>query len=57
MTTKKRGRPEKVTSERRENVLRIRLTETERAILERAVKDKGLDTSTWARMILLESAR
>lgn len=51
------GRPKKDTGERRENVLRIRLTESERRVLDKASKGKGLDVSAWARMVLLESAR
>lgn len=51
------GRPKKPEGEVRENVLRIRLTDEERAILDQAAKSKGLESSTWARMELLALAR
>ena len=47
------GRPKKADSDRRENILRIRLTESERAHLDETARIKSLDTSTWARMQLL----
>ena len=53
----KRGRPKKVKSERRANVLRIRLTQPERDVLDSAAAEKSLDVSAWARMVLLETAR
>lgn len=52
-----RGRPKKADEERRDNVLRIRLTDEERALLDEAAGAKTLDTSTWARSVLLELAR
>lgn len=52
-----RGRPKKAEGESRENVLRIRLTEAERALLDQAAGGKTLDTSTWARSELLALAR
>jgi hypothetical protein len=55
--SKPQGRPRKGKDERRENVLRIRLTEHERKELDGAADAKSIDTSTWARMTLLESAR
>ena len=48
-------RPEKEPEQRRENVLRIRLTEDERAILD-AASETG-KTSTWARITLLRVAQ
>lgn len=51
------GRPKKTETNRRENVLRIRLTESERKIIDKAAKAKSLDASAWTRMILLEAAR
>jgi hypothetical protein len=39
------------------NVLRIRLTEEERAVIDAVAKEKGLDTSTYARMELLALAK
>ncbi len=52
-----RGRPKKPKDAQRADVLRIRLTDPERAELDLAAKARGLETSTWARMILLETAR
>jgi uncharacterized protein (DUF1778 family) len=37
--------------------LRIRLTDRERAILDRAAKRAGLPTSAWAREILIATAK
>jgi hypothetical protein len=51
------GRPKKPTTEVRENVLRIRLTDEERAALDEASKTRALDTSSWARAELLTLAR
>lgn len=48
------GRPPKPPDERRANVLRILLTDAERDALNKLATSKGLDTSTWARTILLE---
>lgn len=41
----------------RENILRIRLTEAERQELDDAAKARALDTSSWARSLLLQEAR
>jgi uncharacterized protein (DUF1778 family) len=51
------GRPKKAVGAGRENVLRIRLTEAERRILDEAARAKGLETSTWARSELIALAR
>jgi hypothetical protein len=51
------ARPKKPARERRKNVLRILLTEDERAELDHAAKAKILETSTWARAELLARAR
>jgi len=51
------GRPKKKASERREDTLRIRLTAEEREKLDKASALKALDTSTWARMVLVERAK
>jgi len=45
----RRGRPN--------HVLRIRLTEEERRVLDEAAQARTLDTSTWARAELLALAR
>jgi len=51
------GRKPKPKSEAMSYMLRIRMTETERAILEEAAKSKSLETSTWARSELVTLAR
>ena len=51
------GRPRKPENDKRENFLRIRLTDAERARPYEAAKAKELDTSTWARSELLQLAR
>jgi hypothetical protein len=38
-------------------MLRVRMTESERALLEAAAKARSLETSTWARSELVELAR
>jgi uncharacterized protein (DUF1778 family) len=38
-------------------MLRIRMTEDERKLLEEAAKSKSLETSTWARSELVSLAR
>jgi len=52
-----KGRPKKPASDARGNVLRIRLTEEERKILDAVAGEKTLDTSTWARSELLALAK
>jgi hypothetical protein len=52
-----RGRHKKKQTDRRENVLRIRLTEAEREILDDMAQELGLDTSSWARSELLQIAK
>jgi uncharacterized protein (DUF1778 family) len=49
------ARPKK--AERKENVLRIRLTDDERSMLDEAAAERSLDTSTWARSELLTLAK
>ena len=49
-----RGRPEKLPEERRENILKVCLTEEERAALDAAADGK---TSVWARELLLRAAK
>jgi hypothetical protein len=46
-------KPEQVKS----YMLRVRMTEAERALLEEAAKSKSLETSTWARSELVALAR
>ncbi len=50
-------RKNKPEGEVRENVLRIRLTEEERALLDQAAEAKTLETSTWARSELIALAK
>ena len=49
--------PKKPIAENRTNVLRIRLTAAERKAIDQAAQDKTLETSTWARMMLLQLAK
>lgn len=51
------GRKKKPDAEVRENVLRVRLTEEERALLDAAAQEKGLETSTWVRVEMLALAK
>ncbi len=51
------ARPSKPEGEARAKVLRIRLTEAERCLLDKAAQSKVLDTSTWARSELLTLAK
>jgi hypothetical protein len=51
------GRPKKAKSDRRENTLRIRLTDGERKTIDAAAESKALDSSTWARMVILDVAK
>jgi uncharacterized protein (DUF1778 family) len=52
------GSPKKkLESQARENVLRIRLTEEERVLLDQVAETRTLDTSTWARSELIALAK
>lgn len=51
------GKKKPADGDNRENVLRIRLTDSERAELDQAADGRSLDTSTWARSELLMLAR
>lgn len=53
----KRGRPKKAKAERRSKPLRILLNDAERDALDEYAKAKGMETSTWARAVLLDAAR
>jgi uncharacterized protein (DUF1778 family) len=50
------GRPPKPKGEVKSAFLRIRMTKTERALLDRAAKSQGEETSTWARAALVALA-
>ena len=54
MDKSERGRPPKADDERKDAELRIRMTQDERELLDRAAGDK---TSTWAREVLLRAAK
>lgn len=47
----------KLEGQARGNVLRIRLTDEERALLDQAAEAKTLETSTWARSELIALAK
>ena len=51
------GQPKKPTSDARQDVLRIRLSNAERKALDAAAQAQTLDTSTWARKELLQLAK
>jgi hypothetical protein len=51
------GRHKKPEGEAKSYMLRIRMTEEDRALLEAAAKLKSLETSTWARSELVGLAR
>jgi uncharacterized protein (DUF1778 family) len=51
------GRQKKPAAEAKTYMLRIRMTENERRLLEEAAKTKTLETSTWARSELVILAR
>jgi hypothetical protein len=51
------GRHKKPESEAKSYMLRIRMTEAERKLLEAAAKSRSLETSTWARSELVALAR
>lgn len=51
------GRQKKPEAEAKTYMLRIRMTEADRALLEAAAKVKSLETSSWARSELVALAR
>jgi hypothetical protein len=51
------GRHKKPKSDAKSYMLRIRMTEAERLLLEDAAKAKSLETSTWARSELVQLAK
>jgi hypothetical protein len=51
------GRKKKREGESKSYMLRIRMTEEERKLLEKAAKSKSLETSTWARSELVTLAK
>jgi hypothetical protein len=51
------GRPKKATPESKTYMLRIRMTENDRELIDAAAKSKSLETSTWARSELVVLAK
>jgi uncharacterized protein (DUF1778 family) len=51
------GRRKKSVGETKTYMLRIRMTEAERSLLEEAARAKSLETSTWARSELMALAK
>jgi uncharacterized protein (DUF1778 family) len=51
------ARPKKKPSDAKSYMLRIRMTQDDRQLLDDAAKSKSLDTSTWARSELVGLAR
>ncbi len=51
------GRHKKLEAEAKTYMLRIRMTEQDRALLDAAAKSKSLETSTWARSELVALAK
>ncbi len=51
------GRPSKPAGQVRGNALRIRLTDMERQEIDLAAGNETLETSSWARAVLLREAR
>jgi uncharacterized protein (DUF1778 family) len=51
------ARPKKPEGESKVYMLRIRMTEEERKLMEEAAKSKSLETSTWARSELVALAK
>jgi hypothetical protein len=54
---KRRGRPKKPKRERRSKPLRILMNDDERKAVDAVAAGQGMETSTWARMILLGVAK
>lgn len=51
------SRPMKADEDRKANILRIRLRESDRGVIEAAAKAEGEDCSSWARTVLLRAAK
>lgn len=54
---RKRGRPKKPKSERRDRQLHILLTTAEQKVVEDAAKAESMGVSTWARSVILNAAK
>ena len=53
----KRGRPALPDDERKGYMFRLRMTQEERALLDKAARQDGKDTSAWARATLVAKAK
>jgi uncharacterized protein (DUF1778 family) len=51
------GRPKKTKPDSKTYMLRIRMTEEDRELIDAAAKAKSLETSTWARSELVVLAK
>jgi hypothetical protein len=51
-----RGRPKKHDDDRKDDVLRVRLTPAQREGINAAAARGGLDASTWVRLLALRAA-
>jgi uncharacterized protein (DUF1778 family) len=51
------GRPKKAAGQSKTYMLRIRMTQEERALIEEAASAKSLEMSTWARSELMGLAK
>jgi uncharacterized protein (DUF1778 family) len=51
------GRPKKPKTDSKTYMLRIRMTEDDRELIDAAAKAKSLETSTWARSELVSLAK
>ncbi len=55
--TAKTGRPEKLKEDRKDDVIRVRVTAEQKAALTAAATRAGSDVSTWLRMIGIREAQ
>jgi uncharacterized protein (DUF1778 family) len=57
MKKRPRGRPHLPDSERKGFMLRIRMTDDERTVIEQASTREGQDISSWARRLIVSKAK
>jgi uncharacterized protein (DUF1778 family) len=50
-------RPTKRKTERKDQIVQVRLTDEQKRLLEVAASTAGADLSTWIRMVALEKAK
>lgn len=53
----KTGRPEKSKEDRKDDVIRVRVTADQKALLTAAATRAGSDVSTWLRMVGIREAQ